>query len=54
MKKASSTRLSRHTIQRLGFAGLSLLALLTVIPIILIIGHIIVQGAPSFSWGFLK
>ncbi len=53
MKKASSTRLSRHTIQRLGFAGLSLLALLTVIPIILIIGHIIVQGAPSFSWGFL-
>lgn len=54
MQKGNTTRLSRHTIQRLGFAGLSLVALITVIPIILIIGHIVVQGAPAFSWGFIS
>lgn len=44
---------SRHLIQRLGFGLLTLTALLTVIPIILIIGYILIQGAPAISWDFL-
>jgi len=54
MNKAPTSLISRHTIQRLGFAGLSLITLFTVIPIIWIIFQIISQGAPAFSWEFLS
>lgn len=47
------TILDRSLIQRLGFALVSLVALLTVIPIIAVIGYIISKGAPAISWEFL-
>jgi phosphate transport system permease protein len=39
--------------QKVGYAFLGLIALLTVAPIILIIGYIVMQGAPALSWEFL-
>jgi phosphate transport system permease protein len=44
---------SRQTIQQLGFGGLTLLALLAITPIVVIIGYIIVKGAPAISWQFI-
>jgi phosphate transport system permease protein len=44
---------SRQTIQRLGFGVLTLLALLTITPIVAIVGYIIIKGAPVISWQFL-
>ena len=45
---------SRKTIQRLGFGLLTLVAVATVLPIILIVGLIFVQGAPAISWEFIS
>jgi phosphate transport system permease protein len=44
---------SRQTIQRLGFGALTLLALITITPIVAIVGYIIIKGAPAISWQFL-
>jgi phosphate transport system permease protein len=49
--RRSSAR--RNLIQRLGFTGLSLAALCTVLPILLLIGYVVWQGAPAISWEFL-
>ncbi len=43
----------RSLAQRLGFAGLTVAALLTVLPVLLIVALIIWQGAPGLSWEFL-
>jgi len=43
----------RYLIQRVGFALLGLAALIVVIPILLVIGTIVVRGAPAISWTFL-
>ena len=43
----------RELIQRIGFGGLTLIALGTVFPIILVIGYILVKGAPAISWEFI-
>ena len=51
MNRSSSTR---NLIQRLGFGALTLLALLTVIPIIAVVIYIFVQGWPAMSWEFLS
>lgn len=51
MKTASS--ISRRLAQRLGFSILTLMALLTVAPIIAVIAYIVYQGAPAISWVFL-
>ena len=48
-----STSSRRNTIQRLGFVALSLLAFLTILPIILIIVIILWEGLPAMSLGFL-
>ena len=40
-------------VEKIGIAGLILISLITVIPIILIVVFIFVQGAPAFSWEFL-
>lgn len=48
----SSTR--RKAIQAAGFAGLTLVALLTITPILLIIILIFSQGLPAISWEFLS
>lgn len=46
--------LNRHLTQRLGFAGLTIMAVLTVLPIVAVVMYIIVQGAPAISWEFLS
>jgi phosphate transport system permease protein len=45
---------NRGFIQRLGFSLLTLVALLTVIPILAVFGYIIAKGAPAISWEFLS
>jgi len=44
---------NRHLTQRLGFSLLTLIALLTVIPIVSVIIYILMQGSPAISWEFL-
>jgi phosphate transport system permease protein len=44
---------SRNTNQRIVFAILAGMTLLTVIPIIVVVGYILWQGAPAISWEFL-
>lgn len=44
---------NRHLTQRLGFTGITLMAILTVIPIVATVIYIIIQGAPAVSWEFL-
>jgi len=45
--------MSRQLRQRLGFALLSLAAVIVVLPILLLVGYIVVQGAPAISWEFI-
>jgi phosphate transport system permease protein len=45
--------MNRNLVQRFGFGLLTLMAFLTVLPIILVIGYIIVQGAPAISLEFI-
>ncbi len=45
--------MSRHTVQRIGFALLVLAALLVVVPILFVIGAIVVQGIGAIDWEFL-
>ena len=47
------TGLDRDLLQRLGFSLMTLVAAVTVIPIIVVIGYIIARGAPAVSWEFL-
>jgi phosphate transport system permease protein len=51
--KFISSFTDRKITQRLGFGLLTLMAVATVTPIIMIIGYIIVQGAPAISLEFL-
>jgi phosphate transport system permease protein len=51
MKSFSSV--SRQAIQKLGFGVITLLALLTIAPIVFIVGYIVVRGAPAISWQFV-
>jgi phosphate transport system permease protein len=46
--------LTRERTQRLAFALLSLAAVVTVAPIVLVVGYIAWQGAPAVSWEFLS
>jgi phosphate transport system permease protein len=45
--------MNRNLVQRLGFGLLSTVAFMTVLPILLILGYIITQGAPAISWEFI-
>jgi len=45
--------LSREWVQRLGFAFLTLVTVVVVLPIVLVVGYIVVQGAPALSWEFI-
>ena len=45
--------MNRYLVQRVGFVVLSLVALAVVLPILLVIGIIVVQGAKAISWEFL-
>jgi phosphate transport system permease protein len=46
-------RLNRHVSQRLGFGLLTLVAVLTVAPIVGVVAFIAVQGGQAISWEFL-
>jgi phosphate transport system permease protein len=48
-----STSAKRNTIQTLGFIGLGLVTVITVIPILLIVGYIFIKGLPAISIEFL-
>lgn len=43
----------RNLAQRLGFGLLTLIAFLTILPIIAVVGFIIFKGLPAISWEFL-
>ncbi len=45
--------LNRYLVQRFGYGLLVAVSILTVIPILWIVGYILVQGAPAISWEFL-
>ena len=47
------TGLDRDLLQRLGFSLMTLVAAVTVIPIIVVIIYIVSKGAPAISWEFL-
>ena len=44
---------NRHLTERIGFIGITLMAVLTVIPIIATVIYILIQGGPAISWEFL-
>lgn len=45
--------LNRFLVQRLGTSLITLVAILTILPIIGVFGYIIAKGAPAISWEFL-
>ncbi|MBM3181352.1 MAG: phosphate ABC transporter permease PstA [Chloroflexi bacterium] len=45
---------NRHTIQRLGFAAITLIAVVTVLPIIGTVVFILIKGSSAISWNFLS
>jgi phosphate transport system permease protein len=49
---AASSR--RQAIQSVGFASLSLLAVASVVPVILVVAYIIQRAAPALTWEFLS
>jgi phosphate transport system permease protein len=53
MANLLSKKSHRRNIQRLGYGLLTIIAFLTVVPILLIIGHIFVQGISAISFEFL-
>jgi phosphate transport system permease protein len=46
--------MGRFVIQRLGFIGLGVVALLVVAPILVIVGIIVTQGIDAISWEFIS
>jgi len=46
--------LNRNLVQRFGFSLITLMALMTVIPIIGVVIYILIQGGPAISWQFLS
>lgn len=51
--KTSQNLSSRLLSQRIGFSVLTGMTLLTVIPVVLTIVYIVIQGAPAVSWEFI-
>jgi phosphate transport system permease protein len=51
--KTSPHFLKVERTQKVGYTFLGLIAVLTVAPIILIIGYIVIQGAPALTWEFI-
>jgi phosphate transport system permease protein len=45
---------NRHTVQRIGFIAITLMVILTVLPIIGAFLFMIVKGSPAISWEFLS
>ncbi len=51
--KASRPWLSARNMQRVGFNLLGAVSILTVLPILVVVAYIVLQGAPAISWSFL-
>lgn len=51
--KTMKLSINRNIVQRLGFGLITLMALMTVIPIIGVVIYILIQGGPAISWEFL-
>ncbi len=49
-----SFAVDRFLVQRLGISMITLVALITIVPIIVVFAYIIGKGAPAFSWEFLS
>ena len=45
--------MNRHLVQRIGFVLLGLVALVVVVPILIVVGSIVVQGIGAIGWEFL-
>ena len=45
--------MSRELAQRIGFGFLTLVTAAIALPILLVVGYIVVQGAPALSWEFI-
>jgi len=54
MGSAFSESERKNLIQRIGFWGMTLAAVMTVIPIILVVIYIYWQGSPAVSWDFIS
>jgi phosphate transport system permease protein len=52
-RKANKSLLSPQATQRVGYAALTIMSLLTAIPIVVVVVYILVQGLPQISWAFL-
>jgi len=44
---------NRHLVQRIGFTGITLMAVITVIPIVAVVIYILAQGVPAMSGEFI-
>ena len=51
--RSTSQGANRQNMQRFGFGFISLLAFLTVLPIVLVVAYILAQGAPAISAEFI-
>jgi phosphate transport system permease protein len=54
MGSAFSESERKNLIQRIGFGGMTFAAVMTVIPIILVVIYIFWQGSPAVSWDFIS
>jgi phosphate transport system permease protein len=54
MNLEKDPRARAHLVQNFGFILLRLITLLTVLPIIALIGYIIAKGSPAINWEFLS
>jgi phosphate transport system permease protein len=54
MKRLRTTSERNKLLQGIGFTGISLAALITVIPIVLVVLYIFWQGSPAISWEFIS
>ncbi len=51
--RSTSQGTNRQNVQRMGFGFISLLAFLTVLPIVVVVAYILVQGLPAISLEFI-
>jgi phosphate transport system permease protein len=51
--KTAPTSQKRYLVQRLGFSMLTLITVMTVVPIIITVFYIVYQGWPAISWEFI-
>lgn len=52
--EAPKVKRDRNRIQKIGFAGLRLITVVTILPILGIVAYIVAKGIPALSWEFLS